>query len=148
MFNNFLSLEKHCWSSLQYKIFFRSTIIIIFTSIDTISNGPKSLTFQRIICYWYYLQVYIIKTKKGIFANLDVTQGLAQCSQWIISPYLSLHIYILQMIDADTFERIKKCKNAPKIPFMQCHDTQVAISCFQNLSRKKFWNQKLNLKPI
>ena len=142
MFNNFLSLEKHCWSSLQYKIFFRSTIIIIFTSIDTISNGPKSLTFQRIICYWY-LQVYIIKTKKGIFANLDVTQGLVQCSQWIIPPYLSLHIYILQMIDADTFERIKKCKNAPKIPFMQCHDTQVAISCFQNLSRKK-----LNFKPM
>ena len=143
MFNNFLSLEKHCWSSLQYKIFFRSKIIIIFTSIDTISNGPKSLTFQRIICYWY-LQVYIIKTKKGIFANLDVTQGLVQCSQWIIPPYLSLHIYILQMIDADTFERIKKCKNAPKIPFMQCHDTQVAISCFQNLSRKKIikWQKK------
>ena len=147
MFNNFLSLEKHCWSSLQYKIFFRSTIIIIFTSIDTISNGPKSLTFQRIICYWY-LQVYSVKTKKGIFANLDVTQGLVQCSQWIIPPYLSLHIYILQMIDADTFERIKKCKNAPKIPFMQCHDTQVAISCFQNLSRKKFWNLKLNFKPM
>ena len=45
--------------TLQNKIFFRSTIIIIFTSIDSILNGPKSLDVSKNNLLLVFTSTYI-----------------------------------------------------------------------------------------